>query len=465
MNNQEILALARECWEAMAPARAARRRHTRFTYGDQWGDPATDHRGRRVTEGALAAVGGRQPLSNNLIRTLVKSVVGRYRLERSEEAPPAGALAERYARNRLDELDARALEEFLISGMAVQRVGVETRPGGAGAWVDNIAPDHFFISRVRDPRVTDAELVGCLRDMSIRELTARFAPGDPKRAARLRELYGALDGAGSLFESVGREGAVSFSRAPRGFCRVVEVWTLEYRPTLRCHDPLEALYRELPASEAPRVEAENRRRRGEGVPEVDVRADCSPVWRCRWLAPDGTLLRAEDSRLPGGAHPFAVKLYPLIDGEVHSLVEDVIDQQKHVNRLITLMDNMMGAAAKGVLLFPTRCKADGMKWEDITDRWALPGGVIPYNAVPGVEPRQVVTPLGNTGAAEMLQTQIRLFEDVSGVSSALMGKSVSAAVGAERYESEVRNASVAINDLLSTFRDFIALRDKLLAGA
>lgn len=465
MKNQETLRLARECWEAMSPVRAARRRQARFTYGDQWGDPATDHAGRRTTEGALASVGGRRPLSNNLIRRLVKSVVGRYRVERAGEPPKSGALAAAYGRNRLDELDARALEEFLISGMAVQRVWRETRPGGRGAWVDNIPPDNFFISRVRDPRLHDAELVGCLCDMSLQELLARFATGDPARAARLRGLYGALAGRGSLFGDAGEEGGASFGNAPRGLCRVVEVWTLEYRPTLRCHDPLEAVYREIPASEAGRVEAENRRRAGEGLPAVEAAADHSPVWHCRWLAPDGTLLREEDSPFPGGSHPFAVKLYPLIDGEVHSLVADVIDQQKHVNRLITLMDNMMGAAAKGVLLFPTRCKADGMRWEDIVDRWALPGGVIPYNAVPGVEPKQVVTPLGDSGAAEMLETQIRLFEDVSGVSSALMGKSVSAAVGHERYESEVRNASVSINDLLSTFRDFILLRDRLLAEA
>ena len=120
MRNDEILRRARECWEAMAPMRAARRRHTRFTYGDQWGDPATDHRGRRSTEGELAAVGGRRPLSNNLIRRLVKSVVGRYRMECSEEGAKPAALAAHYERNRLGELDARALEEFLISGMAVR---------------------------------------------------------------------------------------------------------------------------------------------------------------------------------------------------------------------------------------------------------------------------------------------------------------------------------------------------------
>ena len=258
MKNHEILRQARGCWEAMASMRAARRRQRRFTYGDQWGDPATDIRGRRTTEGALAAVGGRSPLSNNLIRRLVKSVVGRY---------------------RLDELDARMLEEFLISGMAVQRVGSETRPGGSGAWVDNIQPDYFFISRVRDPRLTDAELVGCLRDMSLQELLARFAAGEPERARALRELYGAMEGRGSLFESAA-QGDVSFYHAPKGLCRVIEAWTLEYRPTLRCHDPLEAVYREVPAAEARRVEAENLRRAKAGLPAVQARPDCAPVWHC-----------------------------------------------------------------------------------------------------------------------------------------------------------------------------------------
>ncbi len=45
-----------------------------------------------------------------------------------------------------------------------------------------------------------------------------------------------------------------------------------------------------------------------------------------------------------------------------------------------------------------------------------------------------------------------------------MGKSVSGVVGVERYESEVRNASVAVNDLLKTFKDFTMVRDRLIGG-
>ena len=58
-----------------------------------------------------------------------------------------------------------------------------------------------------------------------------------------------------------------------------------------------------------------------------------------------------DSSYRHRSHPFVFKLYPLTDGEVHSMVEDVIDQQKYVNRLITLVDHIMGASAKGALLY------------------------------------------------------------------------------------------------------------------
>ncbi len=180
------------------------------------------------------------------------------------------------------------------------------------------------------------------------------------------------------------------------------------------------------------------------------------------MAPDGTVLDEFDSPLKNGSHPFAIKLYPMVDGDVHSLVEDVIDQQRYVNRLITLIDRMMGTAAKGVLLFPTGCKLEGQKWQEVADIWADPGGVIPYRPYQGAEPHQVVTPMADFGARDLLQTQIGLFEDVSGVSEALMGKSVSGVVGVERYESEVRNASVAVNDLLKTFADFTASRNTLM---
>jgi hypothetical protein len=74
----------------------------------------------------------------------------------------------------------------------------------------------------------------------------------------------------------------------------------------------------------------------------------------------------------------------------------------------------------------------------------------------------VVTPVADIGAQAMLKTQMQMFEDVSGVTEALLGKAGTGVVGVDRYESQVRNASVTVSDLLLTFQDFVKQRDKLI---
>lgn len=468
MKETQILEAAHRAWMRMDTLRSRRTRQRRYTYGDQWGDPVPDRKRRRmITEGERVAQDGRAPLTNNLIRRLVKSVVGRFRQETLRGAagdgtdPNAGVDPTVRRLNRLDELDARTLEEFLISGMAIHYVSAERRPGGAGVWVDTVSPERFFVNALSDPRCNDMEIAGRLLDMSLAEVVMRFSRGDGARARELRRLYSGIAGEPPAEISTGFAPApASFFTAPEGRCRVIEVWTLECRSLLQVHDYADATYRLVPLSDEPLVAKEATRRRRRHQPPLHTAPLMRTAWHGRFLAPDGTLLSECESPFPGGEPPFVVKFYPLIDGEVHSLVEDVIDQQRYVNRLITLMDHMMGTAAKGVLLYPISCKPRGMMWADIQERWADPGGIIPYNhQVNGAMPQQIVTPMTDIGARDMLQTQIKLFEDVSGVGQALMGKSISAAVGADRYESEIRNAAASISDLTETFRDFLATRN------
>lgn len=465
-----IFEAARRAWNRLAPLRQRRRRLCRFTFGDQWGDPARTRDGRVTTEGQLASAGGRQPLTNNLLRRLVKSVVGRYRQQRADEDEKQRPQAELYALNRLDELDARTLEEFLISGVAIHRVASEPRLGcPAGVWVEQVSPDRFFINDVRDPRGFDTELVGCLHDMSLAEAVMRFSDGDRAKALEIRRVYQSLDRElaeglplSHMADEAAGEADEQFALSPSGRCRVVEAWTLECAEMLRCHDPLTATYSVAPTGQAQQLRRLNSRRQREGLPAVEVLWDVAPAWRGRFFAPDGTVLACRHAPLPEGTHPFAVKLYPLVNGEVHSLVEDVIDQQKCVNRLINLMDHMLGTAAKGALLFPTQCELQGMDWERVARMWAEPGAVIPYNHFGNAEPHQVSTPVADIGTRELLQTEIKLMEDVSGVSSALMGKQMTGVVGAERYAQEVRNSAVSILDLMATFDDFVRCRDQLM---
>lgn len=91
---RQILETAHCAWTAMAPLRSRRRRHRRFTYGDQWSDITRDRLNRPLTEEEEALRSGCKPLTNNLIRRMVKTVVGRFRQQRTSnpEASRAASL-------------------------------------------------------------------------------------------------------------------------------------------------------------------------------------------------------------------------------------------------------------------------------------------------------------------------------------------------------------------------------------
>ncbi|MDE7387784.1 MAG: hypothetical protein K2M97_00870 [Muribaculaceae bacterium] len=440
MERSDILTRALGCHSQLADFRRRRLRYKRFTYGQQWTDTVTCVDGKVRTERDLATMRGRTPLTNNMIRNLVKTIVGHFRTELRDGGDSD---ADRTAPD-LDEIDARTLEEFLISGMAVQRVSHERRPSGSGIHVDFIPPDRFFFAPFSDPRGTDVEFLGMIHEWSLFETMGRFAGNDRLKAAEIRRIY-------------------TSDPTPRDNdrCRVIETWSLEASERLRVHDPLNATMEIHPLSHQPRIDAINRKRARAGKPTLRTRWELHTAWIGRWLTPQGIILRQTEA----DAHPFAFRLYPMIDGEIHSFVEDVIDQQKYINRLITHVDNMLGTAAKGVLLFPQDQLADDMDWHDVADTWASYDGILPYNPRPGVRaPQQVISNAAPAGAYELLALQMRMMEEVSGVHSAYRGKAVSGSGNsAQLYEAQARNSGVALADLFATFTAFRRARNALTA--
>ncbi len=425
-----ILVRAYNAWSSAADFRSRRERYKRFTYGDQWCDAVPDGHGALITERESIERSGKRPYTNNLIRRLVKSVVGRYRTDAAEKGLYGGDIADAAARNALAELDARLLEEFLISGCAVQRIVDERRWGGRGVWVDNVDPRRFFVNKFHDPRGWDVDMAGMLHDMTFAELVNRFGMGDRRRVEKIRRLYDSNSGdrayAGATALGTAETMNDFFIADSPDRLRVIEVWTFDSRP-------------------APRG------------------ASLRFAWHCRMFAPDGTVLAEYDSPCRHGAHPFAIKFYPLTDGEVHSFVEDVLDQQKFINRLIVTLDHIVACSAKGVLLFPVDQLPKNVSWNDVAATWAQADGIIPVTGRGTTMPQQVNSGGANSGAYQLLQLQMRLFEEVSGVGDALMGRSDGSARGAEMLDAQVRNATIALADLFESFSAFAAARnDKVL---
>ena len=455
--------LSQEAWSSSVGFRQRRRRYLRYTYGRQWEDLTRSPRdGSSVSEEVAAMQQGQVPHTNNLIRQLVKCVIGNFRSGIADNDPAAAEPVDTQTaeRNELLELDCRMLEEFLISGCAIQRIVLERRPGGSGAWVDNVSPDDFFVNRFRDPRGHDIELIGMLHSMSIREVIMRYGSSSadaPQRIARAYDSTGSLPSAGAI----GLSARSRFSDAGPGRCRVIEVWTLESRNMLRCHDPLDSCLFLSEQRMADEIRALNDRRNKNSLPTISTAEAVSLRWRCRIYTPLGEILDEYDSPFTHCGHPFALKFYPMVDGEVHSLVEDIIDQQRHINSLITLIDQIMRVSAKGVLLFPIDQKVDSMSWPDVGRAWAQPNAIIPY--IPGqneTQPRQIITSGDTSGAYRLLETHLEMFQKGSGVSEALQGRLPQANASAALYDSQLRSSAVTLLDLLETFNTFRKQRNR-----
>lgn len=75
-------------------------------------------------------------------------------------------------------------------------------------------------------------------------------------------------------------------------------------------------------------------------------------------------------------------------------------------------------------------------------------------------PKQVSTNALNIGLGDMIQTQLRLMQDISGVSGAIQGKAPAAGTAASLYAQESQNASLNVLDYLETFASFLSNRDE-----
>lgn len=128
--------------------------------------------------------------------------------------------------------------------------------------------------------------------------------------------------------------------------------------------------------------------------------------------------------------------------------------------MVVLIDKIMATSAKGVLLFPQKQLPKDFSWQEVCRRWAQSDGVIPISGNGEYLPQQVVTNAGNSGAYQLLELQLKLFEETAGVGDALTGRSTTGARGAELFEAQVKNATIALADIFDTFASFTTARNE-----
>lgn len=480
----EILAEAQMCWDNMHRFREDRERNKRYNYGDQWKDNIKVD-GKLMSEEEYIKSQGNVPLKNNLIRRLVNTVLGVYRQQSKEPICTARDRDEQklgetmstilqcnMQLNRMSEMYARTMEEFLISGFIVHRKWFGWRNDKMDCWTDYVQPNNFFIdNNMRDFRGWDCSFIGEVHDISFETLLQKYAKS-PSDCQRLGEIYSWCHDKRS-YQTYMQQFGYSMTKNLDFFvchdvsrCRVIEVWRKESKPRYRCHDynngdvykiDVEDYHKMVELVNADRIT------RGQAagmstdeIPLIETKWFMDEYWYCYHLTPFGDILLECETPYAHKSHPYVFKAYPFIDGEIHSFVSDVIDQQRYTNRLITLYDWIMRASAKGVLLFPEECLPKGMDINDIADEWSRFNGVIAIKTKNAAQlPQQIANNSTNIGINELLHLQLKFFEDVSGVNGALQGKPGMSGMSASLYSQQTQNATTSLLDLLESFSQFV----------
>lgn len=479
-----ILMEAQQYWSNMSRFRRDRERNKRYAYGEQWKDIVVVD-GNEMTEEEYIYSQGSVPLKNNLIRRLVRNVLGVYRSQSKEPTCTARdrdeqKLGETMSTilqcnmqvNRMTEVNARTMEEFLISGLIVHRKWFGWRNDKCDCWTDYVNPNNFFIdNNMRDFRGWDVSCLGEVHDVSFETLCGQFAE-TPQQYELLARIYAAARDKRNIAttcENFGYSRPKNYDflfTSDPGRCRVIEVWRKESKPRYRCHDYNNGdIYKVDIEDYHDMVEAVNEERIRKGlaagmpmdeIPLIKAKWFIDDYWYFYYLTPFGHILKEGETPYEHKSHPYVFKAYPFIDGEIHSFVADVIDQQRYTNRLITLYDWIMRASAKGVLLFPEECLPTGMDINDIADEWSRFNGVIAIKTKGNAQvPQQIANNSTNIGISELLNIQLKFFEDISGVNGALQGKPGFSGMSASLYSQQTQNATTSLLDLLDSFSMFV----------
>lgn len=483
------------CWNSLEEARRKLRRSLMYSYGDQWGDYVRDpDSSAYITEGDLIKKNGKVPLKNNMIAPILSNIDGQLRqnlmrpicVARDSNESMLGemmSIAVEYVHdiNELEELDSDSMRMLLNGGMTAQRIeyGENSSKDKRDVWVYGVNPSRlFFNTNLEDVRMWDITCIGELFDMSLDDVLAHF--GDtPEKKKRIMEIYGEAEN--RYIDSRAMQGDETqtltfYSPSRSDLCRVILGWKLESRDSYRWNDTLHGTWGYLPYNDDSRLllEETNRRRREHalqsGVAEedflgVEYEFAIERYWYYRYMSPMGDVLQEGRSPYWHSEHNYVLHLYPMVQGRLGNFVEQFIDQQRAINRTATLIDFIRGTSSKGVLVVDDEA-FESMSREEVIDEYVRYNGVLFVRLKPGQSIDGVVRQY-NSGAAvagdfELLNLQLRLINEISGVNSAMQGQAPKAGTPASLYAQQVQNSSLNLRGLFDSFRAFRRRRDTKL---
>lgn len=493
-DNLTLLWRCAQDWDAMIYLRKEHARNLRYKNGDQWSDtvPDPENPSRMIREDALISRSGKVPLKHNYLQQYIRNIHGQLLSSptqtvvyaRSKDDQPLGemltnALQSCHQLNQVRKLDINVVEELCLTGIACAKVrfdywSTKNRTDGK---IDLVNINRlFFNTDIEDPRLNDIRRIGEIHDYTFDDLIRNFAvTRDDARA--LSEIYGVCRDPVKLeslyTQSLDRLQNLNFLYCnDLGKYRVIEVWERVGRWVLYVHDyadGTEEVYTDIAMQQ---VQAINDRRLEQGaaaglapdaVKLVYAQEQYEYFWRVKYLTPNGWCIKEMETPYAHEEHPYVIAAMPVIDGQFKAVMSDIVDIQRYINRLLTLLDFVIGSSAKGLLMVPQECIPDDMDIKDFAREYVKVNGVILLKKGAGDKlPRQIAMNATNIGAWELFNTEMNIMQQISGLNGAIQGQVPRANTPSSLYAQQAQYSAQNFIILFENFNMFCEQRDEKL---
>lgn len=484
-DGKTLLENAFAAWQTLGGVRDERKRNIEYKNGNQWSDIVDDpdHKGKKIRESELLTRQGKSPLKHNFIQQFIRNISGQMISSPTQSVVYARTIDDTelgemltntlqacHYLNNVARLDIAMLEELILSGVGCCKVRYEfwdSRKKGDGK-LEVVAGNRLFYDcGFSDASMSSLSVIGEIHDYSLDEVVRSFAktPEDEKWIAK---IYAPLNVSKPEFQT----GSDFFTPSDPAKCRVIEVWHKKGRWESSLHDYLTGTVTRNDKITEKEVERINKERITASValgreaseaPLVHIDRNYVHYWSVTFLTPTGEVLMEKETPYIHASHPYVLTSLPSIDGFPRGVVSDLIDIQRYINRLIVMIDFIIGASAKGVLMVPENSIPDGYSVEDFTSEYVKANGVILYkpNNTRDV-PFQISSNSTNVGAWEMLNMQMGLIKEISGISGAIQGYAPSSNTPSSLYAQQAQNSQLNYKVLFDTMRHTQRLRDEKL---
>ena len=489
--NIALLQLWSQYWYSLDCFRKRYNRCADYNRGRQLDKVVLDGNSEYKTQRQIIEEEGKTPIVMNVIRDLVRTVLGQYRQNptRSEVKARGGddkiasemltlALQSALDINSFGELDAQQLEVFMLSGLAISISNNKyySEYGQKDLYIGNVNPNMcFFNSDIQDVRGNDLTTIGHIIDVLKEDAIACYAR-TPNEALELERLL--VSQPLTTASNHGLSGEFLrkmdfYNPSDPSFVRLFFGCTKKNELRLWKKDPLtgkrealkgdiKLLTREITKENAERTKYF----RDNGLTEEEITASLIETelvpyeyFNYKVLTREGYCLADYESPFEHKSHPYTIIARPLINGEVWGIIHDVLDLQDVINQNFMMFTWIVEASAKGLLLVPEDCIPKGMDINDFAEQWGKVGGVIKIKLKPGMQLPAEINSRTSQNVSDLLNFSLQMVDKVSGIHGALKGETAKSGTPSALYMQMAQNASASLLNFFRNFESYVLARD------